>query len=59
MLVLMYCSKAVIWKEVKLGVGRRGVRLLEEMREWRLPGFLYVDDLILNGDSEEELKAMV
>ena len=25
-----------------------------ERREWRLPGFLYADDLVLDGESEEE-----
>ena len=31
----------------------------EEGREWRLPGFLYVDDLNLCGESGEDLRAMV
>ena len=37
--------------EVKIGMGRRG--------EWRLPGLLYADDLVLCFDSEEDLRAMV
>ena len=37
----------------------RGVRFLEDRREWRLPGLLYVDDLAVCGESEEELRAMV
>ena len=32
---------------------------LEEGRIWRLPGLLYTDDLVLYGESEEELKVMV
>ena len=28
-------------------------------REWRLPGFLYTDDLVLFGVSEEDLRMMV
>ena len=32
---------------------------LEEGREQRLPGFLYVDDLVLWGESEEDLRVMV
>ena len=36
---------------VKMGMGRRG--------EWRLPGILYADDLVLWGESEEDLKAIV
>ena len=31
----------------------------EEGRQWRLPGLLYADDLILCGESEENLRAMV
>ena len=31
----------------------------KEGREWRLPGLLYADDLILCGESEEDLRAMV
>ena len=32
---------------------------LEDGREWRLPGFLYADDLVLCGESEEDLRLMV
>ena len=39
-------------KEVKIGIGRRGVRF-QEGREWRLPGLLYGDG------GEEDLMAMV
>ena len=45
--------------QVKMGMGKRGVRFLEEVREWRLPGLLYADDLFLYGKSEEYLRAMV
>ena len=38
-------------KEVKMGMGSRGVRFLEEGREWRLPGILFADDLVLRGES--------
>ena len=37
-------------KEVKIWMGRR---------EWRLPGLLYADNLVLCGESEEDLRAMV
>ena len=40
-------------------MGRRGVRFLEEWREWRLPGFLYADDLVLCWESQEDLRAIV
>ena len=48
-----------VMKEVKMGMGRREVRFIEDGREWRLPGLLYIDYLILCGESEEDLKAMV
>ena len=35
------------------------MRFQEEGREWRLPGLLYADDLVLYGKLEEDLKAMV
>ena len=31
----------------------------EEVREWRLPGLLWADDLVLCGGSEEDLRAMM
>ena len=43
----------------KVGMGRRGVSFLEEGREWRLPGLLYADDLVVCGESEENLRVMV
>ena len=48
-----------IWKEVKIDIGRKGVSFLEDGREWRLPGLLYADDLVLCGESEEDLRVMV
>ena len=39
-------------KEVKIGMGRRGARFMQEGREWILPGLLYANDL-------EDLRAMV
>ena len=36
-----------VMKEVKMGMERKGVSFLEDEREWRLPGFLYANDLIL------------
>ena len=35
------------------------MRFLENGREWKLPGLLYGDDLVLYGESEEDLRAMV
>ena len=46
-------------KEVKMVMGMRGVRFLEEGREWILPGLLYADYLVLCGESEEDLRAMM
>ena len=48
-----------VMKEVKVGMGRKGVRFLEDGRQWRLLGLLYEDDLVLIGESEEDLRAMV
>ena len=44
-----------------MGMGRRCVRFQEEGREWRwrLPGLMYADDLVLCGELEEDLRAMV
>ena len=42
-----------------MGTGRRGVSFLEAGREWKLPGLLYEDDLVLCGESEEDLRVMV
>ena len=42
-----------VMKDVKMGMGRRGER------EMRLLWFLYADDLILCGESEEGLWVMV
>ena len=35
------------------------MRFLDYGREWRLPGLLYADDLVLRGESEEDLRVMV
>ena len=48
-----------VMKEVKMGIGRRGVRFLENGREWRFTGLLYADHLVLCGESEEDLRVMV
>ena len=42
-------------KEVILGMRRRGVRFLEDGGEWRLPGILREDDLVLCGESEDDV----
>ena len=45
--------------EMKLGMGGRGVRFQEEGREWRLPGLLYADDLVLCDELKEDLRVIV
>ena len=57
--LLFNVSMNVVMKEVKMGMGRRGVRFIEDGREWILPGLLYADDLVLCGKSEEDLRLMV
>ena len=47
-----------VMKEMKMGMRRREVRF-QERREWRLPGFLCADGLVLCGESEEDLRTMV
>ena len=42
-----------------MGMGRKGMSFLEDGREWGLPGLLYADDLVLRGESEEDLRVMV
>ena len=34
------------------------MNFLEDGREWRLPGLLYADDLVLCGESEENLRVI-
>ena len=48
-----------VMKEVKIGRGSRGVRFMEDGREWRLPGLLYAGDLVLCFKSEEDLRVML
>ena len=48
-----------VMKGVKMVMERRGVSFLEDGREWRLPGLLYADDLVLCGELEEGLRVMV
>ena len=38
------CLFNAVMKEVGMG---RGVRFLGDRREWRVPGLLYADDLVL------------
>ena len=40
-------------------MGRRGVRFQEEGREWILSGLLYADNMVLCGESEEDLRVIV
>ena len=42
-----------------MGMGRRGVSFLEDGRDWILPDLFYADDLILYGESEEDLRVRV
>ena len=46
-------------KEVKLGLGRTGVRSSEEDRGLRLFGMLDVDNLVLCDESEEDLTVII
>ena len=46
-----------VMKEVTMEMGKRG--LSEKGREWRLLRLLYADDLVLCGESQEDLRTMV
>ena len=48
-----------VMEEVKMAMGKRRMRFLEEVREGRLPGLLYADDLVMCGYSEDDLRVMV
>ena len=48
-----------VMKDVKMGMGRRGVKFQEEGRKWRLTGLMYADDLDLCGELEEDMRAIV
>ena len=48
-----------VMNDVKMRMGRRGVSFLEDGREWRLLSFLYADDLVVRGDSEDDLRVTV
>ena len=47
-----------VMKKWKMRIGRMGAKFLEEGREWRLPGFLYGDELVLCGETQENLRVM-
>ena len=38
--------------EVKIGIGRMGIRFLEEGREWVLSSLLYAEDLVYTASSK-------
>ena len=48
-----------VMKEVKMEMGRRKVLLQKLEGEWRLPRFLYADDLVFCGGSDKDLRTMV
>ena len=48
-----------VMKELKMLMGRRGVRFLEDGREWRLRCLLYADNSVLCGESEKDLRVKV
>ena len=55
---LLGCSMDEMMKEVKMQMGMRRVSFLEYGREWKLPGFLNTDKLVVCGESED-LRAVV
>ena len=60
------CCIMVLWlfnvyrnSVIKEGMGEDKIWFLEKGREWGLPGLLYADNLVLCGESEEDLKMRV
>ena len=55
------CITDAVLKDLKMGMGRRGVIFHEEGRgrEWRLPSLLCANDLVLCDESDEDLRAIV
>ena len=51
--------KVYMDRVMTMGMERRGVRFMEDGKEWGLYGFLYADDLVLCIESEEYLRVMV
>ena len=50
-LAVQYIYMDGVRKLVKMRMGRRGMRFLEDAREWRLSDLFYADDLVLCGES--------
>jgi hypothetical protein len=48
-----------VMKELMVGMGNEGVRMMENGREWKVPCLLYADDLALCSESEEGLQRLV
>ena len=48
-----------VMQEVKMGFRRGGLNFMEDGREWRFPILLYADDLVLCGESKEDLRVMI
>ena len=46
-------------KEVKMEMEKERTEISREGREWRLSCLFYADDLVLCGESEEDLRVMV
>src|SRR5678816_3500869 len=48
-----------VMKKLEVRVTRDSVRMMENGREWRVSYLLYEDDLVLCGESEENLRGLV
>ena len=55
----MYIFMDAVTKEVKIGMGKRRAKFMEERRERRLTRLLYADELVLCGGSKEDQRVIV
>ena len=56
---LFHVHMDAMMKQLKMGKGRLGGRLMKEERDWRLLFLFCAPDLVFCGESEEDLIAMV
>ena len=46
-------------KELEIVIWGMGLIFLEKRREWQLPNIMYIDDMVLCGESEEDWKGII
>ena len=56
---LFIVNMVAVMKEVKMSMGKRGVRFMRRGENGDYLALLYADDLVMCGESEENLRVMV